>query len=68
MLLPTVLLLLPDVNAETPRSRDPSPLLRNRSIYSYRLVTGKLFTSALLSNGRDATPTARKTPLSSIVA
>jgi hypothetical protein len=63
-LLPTVVLLLRDVTVKTRRSRDPSPHLRNPSVYSCRLETGNVFTSALCSNGRGATLTARKTPLS----
>jgi hypothetical protein len=37
--LPTVLRLLSDVTAEPRKSRDPSPLLRNPSVYTCRLAT-----------------------------
>jgi hypothetical protein len=43
------------------RSRDPSLLFRNASVYSCRLATGNMFTSAPHSNVRGATLTARKT-------
>jgi hypothetical protein len=42
----------------TMRSRDPSLLLRDPSVYSCRIATGNVFTSALRSNVRGEENTA----------